>query len=98
MSCYFIAGISITDETEYSRYLAEAEAVFAQFRGRYLAVDKAPLLLEGSYLPGRVVLIEFPDKAEFARWYHSADYQRILRHRLAGSHSQALLVSAPEGE
>ena len=48
MSCYFVARILIHDEAEYNRYLETCDEVFARFSGRYLAVDRAPVALEGT--------------------------------------------------
>ena len=59
--------------------------MFARFSGRYLAVDRAPVALEGTPEEGRMVLIEFPDEESFRNWYDSPDYREILAHRLAGA-------------
>ena len=92
MACYFIARIQIHDEAEYTRYLAQCDEVFARFNGRYLAVDEAPVALEGEPDVGRMVVIEFPDEASFHAWYDSPEYQAILRHRLSGARCTASLV------
>lgn len=92
MSCYFVARIQIRDEAEYARYLARCDEVFARFGGRYLALDLAPIPLEGEPEAGRAVLIEFPDEAAFYRWYDSPEYREILAHRLKGAKCTASLV------
>ena len=92
MACYFIARIRIHDEAEYSRYLAACDEVFARFDGRYLAVDEAPVAMEGDPEEGRMVVIEFPSEAAFHRWYDSPEYQSILQHRLQGAQCAASLV------
>ena len=92
MACYFIARIQIHDEAEYARYLAQCDEVFAQFNGRYLAVDEAPVTLEGEPESGRMVVIEFPDEASFYAWYDSPEYRAIQKHRLRGAHCTASLV------
>jgi uncharacterized protein (DUF1330 family) len=92
MACYFVARIQIHDEAEYARYLAQCDEVFQHFNGRYLAVDEAPVVLEGEPGDGRMVIIEFPDEAAFHAWYDSPEYQSILQHRLHGAHCTASLV------
>ena len=92
MACYFVARIQIHDEAEYARYLAQCDEVFAQFNGRYLAVDEAPIALEGDPGNGRMVVIEFPNETAFHAWYDSPEYRAILRHRLQGAHCTASLV------
>ena len=92
MSCYFVARIQIHDEAEYNRYLDQCDEVFARYNGRYLAVDRSPIPLEGEPDEGRMVLIEFPDEEAFRAWYDSAEYQEILAHRLAGAACTSVLV------
>ena len=92
MSYYFIANIKIHDPKEYQRYINEAEQVFSKFKGKYLAVDNAPELLEGNWDYTRSVIIEFISKADFHDWYNSDDYQRILKHRLKAAECDTILV------
>ncbi len=92
MSVYFVAQIKIHDEAEYGKYLQEADEVFRRFRGKYLAVDTNPTVLEGEWNHGRMVLIEFPDQAAFEEWYASPEYRRILKHRLNGATCDTVLV------
>jgi uncharacterized protein (DUF1330 family) len=82
MSAYFIANIAIHDEAEYGKYLERVDGVFQKFNGKYLAVDANPEVLEGTWNYSRVVLIEFPDRDALKAWYHSSEYQEIVKHRL----------------
>ena len=92
MSVYFVAQIKIHDEAEYSKYLQNVDEVFSRYRGKYLAVDTNPIVLEGEWNHDRMVLIEFPDKDAFEEWYTSPEYQRILQHRLNGATCDTVLV------
>jgi uncharacterized protein (DUF1330 family) len=92
MSHYFLAQIKIIDATEYQMYLNEVDAVFKKYRGQYLAVDANPTILEGTWNYTRTVLIRFDSKTDFENWYHSADYQRILKHRLTGAQCDSILI------
>jgi uncharacterized protein (DUF1330 family) len=49
MGCYFIANIRVTDGSTYQKYLDACDSVFAKYGGKYLAVDAAPRVLEGSW-------------------------------------------------
>lgn len=89
---YFCATIRIADEQRYQRYLDAYDEAFAGTGGEVLAVDDAPVTLEGSPLEGRVVLIRFPSEDAFKSWYDSAAYKRIVVHRHAASETDALLV------
>ena len=93
MSYYFIAQIEITDPVVYQRYLDQAGTVFGKFKGKYLVLDDRPTLLEGDWNYTRTVVIEFGSREDLEDWYHSPEYQEILKFRLEGSHSNAIAAS-----
>jgi uncharacterized protein (DUF1330 family) len=92
MSVYFAATIRIHDAERYARYLDGYDTAFAGTGGEVVAVDDAPVVLEGAPLPGRVVLIRFPDEAAFRSWYESPAYAAIVVHRHAAAATDALLL------
>lgn len=89
---YFIAHIEIHNKEEYQKYLDKADDVFKKYKGKYLAVDNLPKLLEGNFNYSRTVIIQFESKADFDDWYYSPDYQEILKHRLKGAVCDTILV------
>lgn len=92
MAYYFVAHIKITDEKTYQKYIERAEEVFKKYNGKYLSVDNSPLILEGEWDYTRSVLIKFDTKKDFENWYHSDEYQDILKHRITGAHCDTILV------
>ena len=92
MSYYFLAHIRIHDEGEYQLYVDRADEVFARYNGRYLAVDSEPEILEGEWAYDRAVVIQFESREDFANWYHSEDYQEILKFRLKAANCDSILV------
>lgn len=92
MSYYFVAGISISDENMYRKYLERAGEVFSKFNGTYLAVDSEPEVIEGTWDYNRSVLIRFDSKEDFEAWYRSEEYQEILKYRLQASRCDTILV------
>lgn len=92
MPYYFVANIRLNDPDEYKKYTGGAGAVFKKYKGKYLAVDNDPEILEGRWNYSRSVIIEFPSKLAFERWYHSPEYQAILLHRLAAAECDTILV------
>jgi uncharacterized protein (DUF1330 family) len=85
MSVYFVAQITIHDRAGYSMYEAGFMPVFEKYKGRLLAVDENPEVLEGAWNCTRTVLIEFPTREDALAWAGSAEYQEIARHRWAAS-------------
>jgi uncharacterized protein (DUF1330 family) len=73
-------------------YLEQVEATVKPYGGTWLAQGPAHVV-EGAW-PGSVVLMEFPSMDAAQRWYHSAEYQRILPLRVHHSISDMILVEA----
>lgn len=94
MAVYFIANIKINNSVEYQKYINEAANVFSTYKGKYLVVDNKPRILEGEWNYSRSVVIEFPNENSFNDWYFSKEYQRILKHRLAGAKCDTILVNS----
>jgi uncharacterized protein (DUF1330 family) len=63
-----------------------------RYKGRLLAADEHPLVLEGQWDRDKLVLMSFPDEAAFREWADSPDYQEIAKDRKAGSSALVLLV------
>ena len=92
MSCYVLAQLKFRDLAAYRRYQAQFFEVMRPFKGRLLAADEAPQVLEGSWQRDKVVLIWFPDEAAFREWESSEAYQRIAVDRIAGAETVSLLL------
>ncbi len=93
MSVYFVAQIKIVDESQYKKYLDKCDEIFLKYKGKYLSVDSKPEIKEGEWDYSRSVLIEFPDKLEFDKWYNSDSYQEILEYRLSGAICDSILIN-----
>jgi uncharacterized protein (DUF1330 family) len=96
LAYYFIAQIRIKDEKEYQKYIDGSGEIFKKYHGAYLAVDDNPIILEGNWDYTRTVLIQFESENDFNAWYHSEDYQRILKHRLKAAACDTILVKGRE--
>jgi uncharacterized protein (DUF1330 family) len=92
MSVYAIAQLKITDRVAYDRYQAKFMGVMKRFRGRVLAADEKPQVIEGDWEREKVVLLSFPDEKAFREWADSPEYQEISKDRKAGSEAVVLLV------
>ena len=92
MTVYFIALVDITDRQEFSIYEQGFMDVFSRHGGRLLAVDDNPTMLEGEWPHTRTVLMSFPSAEELDRWYHSAEYQSIARHRYNASSADIVVI------
>lgn len=93
---YIISRLTIYDRAEYDKYESQFKKVFAKFDGKLLSVDEEPIVLGGEWEATRSVLIEFPSKEAALTWMQSDDYQRISKHRNAGSTLSSILVKSSE--
>lgn len=96
MPSYFLALIDIHDGAGYQEYLAGFDNIFGRYKGRVIAVEDQPRILEGRWPAGRTVLIEFPDDAELRRWYESREYQDLARLRRKSSVANIAVISGRE--
>ena len=62
-------------------------------RGRLLAADSSPEVLSGKWPHDKLVLLQFPDRAEFERWARSPEYVVISTDRIAATTGSVVLVA-----
>jgi uncharacterized protein (DUF1330 family) len=76
MAGYFVANYTITNQAEYTQYLAAVGPVLRAHGAENIVVDRGCELLEGS--AGQVtVVLRFATKAAAKAWYQSPEYQAI---------------------
>jgi uncharacterized protein (DUF1330 family) len=92
MTVYVVAQLSFTDRAAYRRYQERFMGVMNRYKGRLLAADENPLILEGRWDRDKLVLMSFPDAAAYREWGESADYQDIAKDRRSGATAVVLLV------
>ena len=74
MSAYVVVETLVTDPERAARYRPISGASVERHGGRFLARGGAISVLEGSWDPKRVVVIEFPSVEKAREWYESEDY------------------------
>lgn len=94
MSVYIVNTMRFTDEARYRDYEAAFPKVFAQFNGRVLAADEAPLPLTPDWSYDKVVILEFPTKDDALAFVKSDAYQAISPDREAGTSSDIALIKS----
>ncbi|MCB1718893.1 MAG: DUF1330 domain-containing protein [Candidatus Competibacteraceae bacterium] len=93
MAAYIIARVNVKDPATYQQYTAQTPGAIARFGGRFIARGGRMELLEGNNTDlNRTVLIEFPSYEQALNFYHSAEYQEIVKLRWQAADSQVLLV------
>ncbi len=92
MSAYVIADIEITNPKEYETYRAMVPPTIAAFGGKFIARGGKVDVLEGTWQPKRLVILEFPDAPTARRWYNSPQYAAAKKLRQANSRGSLVLV------
>jgi uncharacterized protein (DUF1330 family) len=94
MTVYALAQLRIHDRESYDRYQSRFIPVLQKYKGRLLAADENPRVLEGEWWDrNKVVLMEFADKDAFRAWATSPEYAEIAKDRKAGADAVVLLVN-----
>jgi uncharacterized protein (DUF1330 family) len=97
MPAYILAIIEEHDEAAFEEYRRHALPIVAAYGGRSLLNGTQHERLEGSWAPGRVVVIEFPSVAQAKAFYVSAEYAGPKATRLKAASTEMLLFDGPAG-
>jgi uncharacterized protein (DUF1330 family) len=92
MAAYVIAHIDVKDPVKYEDYKKMSPVSIAKYGGRFIARGGAVEVLEGTWEPKRLVLLEFPSAEAARRWYESEDYAPAKALRQATSTGDLVMV------
>ncbi len=92
MPAYLIGNVDVVDPALYDDYRRQVLATVAAHGGRFLVRGGASEVLEGAWVPKRLVVIEFPSMAALKSWYASPAYRPLIELRNRAARSQVVLV------
>lgn len=92
MAAYVILDIEVTDAERFARYRELAPPAIAAYDGKYLVRGGVTEVLEGSWMPNRVVVLEFPTLERARQWLVSPEYRDARELRRASAISNAIAV------
>ncbi len=87
MSAYVIVDIDVHDPETYAEYIKLAPAAVEACGGKYLARNGRKEVLEGKWMPKRLVILEFESIERAQAWINSPEYApaKTLRHLAAST-------------
>ena len=85
MPAYVIAHIDVKDPVRYEDYKKMSPVSIQKFGGRFIARGGHTDVLEGTWQPKRLVLLEFPSVEVAKQWWASEDYRPAKELRQATS-------------
>jgi uncharacterized protein (DUF1330 family) len=92
MAAYVVVDVEVRDSVRYEEYRKTVAPTLAAYGGRFLVRGGKVDLLEGSWLPKRLVIVEFPDVATAKAWWASAEYANPKAIRQSASHTEMIVV------
>jgi uncharacterized protein (DUF1330 family) len=92
MAAYIIADVDITDPAKYEDYKKLTPGAVAKHGGRFVARGGQTATLEGTWKPGRVVIIEFPTFEQARNFYTSVEYTAARRARAGAATFRMIAV------
>jgi uncharacterized protein (DUF1330 family) len=87
MTAYVVVNINVTDPVRYEEYKKLAPPAVELYGGKYIARGGQTEILEGDWLPARLVILQFESIEQAKKWLNSTEYSeaRNLRHQTAKS-------------
>ena len=92
MPAYVVVNVRVKDPVRYENYKRMAPDSIAQYGGRYIARAGKVEVMEGDWIPERLVLLEFPSVERAREWWSSSEYADAKALRNATSHSQLVIT------
>jgi uncharacterized protein (DUF1330 family) len=92
VTAYFMAQIAWNSPEARQAYITGLSGMVEKHGGRFIVTSSESRVVEGKWLPGRLVVVEFPTMQALREWYDSDEYRPLLEMRLKGSQSEAIMV------
>jgi uncharacterized protein (DUF1330 family) len=89
---YVVNEITVSDPARFQTYADQVPATLPPFGGRYLVRGGKGESMSGPPPADRIVILEFPSRAQAKAWRASPAYQKILPIRDATSTSRVYVV------
>ena len=92
MPAYVISTMSVHDADTYREYTDRTPPIVRKYGGKFLTRGEAFTCIEGNDYDGRLVILEFPSKADVEAWFADPDSQEAMKFRHAASTMNYLLL------
>lgn len=92
MPAYVIVDVRITDPKTYDEYKKMSSISLAAYGGRFLVRGGKSQVLEGSWQPSRLVVLEFDDAERARAWWGSREYKEAKAMRQRSADTNMVLV------
>lgn len=97
MPAYVISMMTVNDPDTYAKYTDRTPPIVKKYGGKFLTRGEEFTCVEGQDYDGRLVILEFPSKADVEAWFADPDYQEAMTFRHASSTMNYLLLQEGGG-
>jgi len=82
---YAIIDVDVRDAAGFEEYVAGHTETVERYGGTVVVAGGRQEIIEGEWVPRRLVVHRWPSAEAFKRWYDSEDYRpwKVLRQRVA---------------
>jgi uncharacterized protein (DUF1330 family) len=92
MKAYIIVDVRIEDPIRYEDYKKLTPASLVPYEGKFIVRGGQAETLEGSWKPGRIVVLEFPSMEKAKTWWSSEGYAPAKALRKSASTTEMIVV------
>ena len=93
MPAYIVVNVDVKKPKKYEEYKHLVNPTIEAYGGRYLVRGGVTEVLEGNWMPKRLVIVEFPSAAQAKAWWESAEYAGAKALRQATSDTEMILAT-----
>jgi uncharacterized protein (DUF1330 family) len=97
MSAYIIVDVAVHNVENYEGYKKLTPASLIPYQGKFIVRGGATETLEGDWVPGRVVILEFPSVEKAKQWWNSEEYAPAKALRQANAETKMIVVEGFPG-
>ncbi len=92
MSAFLVLDFSVRDFDAFIEYANGVPAFMAKHGGRYIVRGAEPEVMEGTWMPKRLVIIEFPSRENARAFLDDPEFQDLKAVRIRTTNSKLVLV------
>lgn len=92
MAAYVIVEIDVTDPVGYEEYRRLGPPTVAAYGGKFVVRGGKVEVLEGSWMPKRLVMLEFESVERAKEWWASKEYSAAKRVRQKTAVTKVIVV------
>jgi uncharacterized protein (DUF1330 family) len=87
-----VVDVTVQDPEKYKEYIELVPRFIEKHQGRYLVRGGETEVVEGTWDPGRVVVLEFPSREKALAFVSDPDYQPVADIRRSAATTNLIVV------